>query len=126
MQTLLFYHGRENYRRNTVITILLFYKNFLYILPLFLFGFYSVFSGQSLYDPVLFQGFGIIFTGIPCFWYGIADEKINKEDSVREPLLYWPGPQRAFYNVWLLCLELVKGTINSYLLVVICFYCLDG
>ena len=33
MQTLLFYHGRENYRRNSIITDMLFYKNFIYIMP---------------------------------------------------------------------------------------------
>ena len=45
LRNLLLYHGREAYRRNTWIICYNFYKNFLYVVVQYFFGFYSVFSG---------------------------------------------------------------------------------
>ena len=45
LRPLLFVHGREAYRRNSDIVLYSFYKNFLYVIVQFQFGFYSVFSG---------------------------------------------------------------------------------
>ena len=51
---LLFYHGREAYRRNSYLALYMFYKNILFVMPLFWFGFFSSFSGQTLYESVLY------------------------------------------------------------------------
>ena len=45
LRPLLFYHGREAYRRISFLVCYNFYKNFLYVIVQFYFGFYSVFSG---------------------------------------------------------------------------------
>ena len=50
LKTLLFFHGREAYRRNSFMVLYTFYKNFLYVMTQFYFGFYSAFSGQTLYE----------------------------------------------------------------------------
>ena len=42
---LLFYHGREAYRRNATLALYMFYKNNIYVFPLYWFGFFSAFSG---------------------------------------------------------------------------------
>ena len=54
LKPLLFFHGREAYRRISFIICYNFYKNFLYVIVQFLFGFYSVFSGQTLYEPWIY------------------------------------------------------------------------
>jgi phospholipid-transporting ATPase len=41
LKNLLFVHGREAYRRNSYLVLYLFYKNILYVLPIFYFGFQS-------------------------------------------------------------------------------------
>lgn len=51
---LMFYHGREAYRRNSYLVIYMFYKNVLFVLPQFWFGFVSAFSGQTLYESWLY------------------------------------------------------------------------
>lgn len=43
-------HGREAYRRNSYLIAYMFYKNVLFVMPLFYFGVASIFSGQSIYD----------------------------------------------------------------------------
>ena len=45
LKSLLFYHGREAYRRNAILAIYMFYKNILFVMPQFWFGFTSAFSG---------------------------------------------------------------------------------
>jgi phospholipid-transporting ATPase len=45
LKTLMFFHGRECYRRNSDLVCYLFYKNMLFVLAQFWFGFNSVFSG---------------------------------------------------------------------------------
>lgn len=41
LKNLLFVHGREAYRRNSYLIIYMFYKNVVYVLPIFYFGFVS-------------------------------------------------------------------------------------
>lgn len=45
LRPLLFFHGREAYRRNSFIICYNFYKNFLYVVVQYFFGIFSVFSG---------------------------------------------------------------------------------
>lgn len=45
LHKLLFVHGREAYRRNGELILFMFYKNVLYVMVQFMFGYYSVFSG---------------------------------------------------------------------------------
>ena len=73
LRNLLLYHGREAYRRNTWIICYNFYKNFLYVIVQYYFGFYSVFSGQPLYEAWVYQQYNICFTGAVCFYWGVMD-----------------------------------------------------
>lgn len=73
LKNLLFAHGRECYRRNSYLVIYIFYKNILFVVPQFWFGFLSVFSGQPLYEQWIYQLYNIIFTSIPIMWYAIFD-----------------------------------------------------
>ena len=45
LHKLLFVHGREAYRRNGELILFMFYKNVLYVMVQFMFGYFSVFSG---------------------------------------------------------------------------------
>ena len=45
LKPLLFIHGREAYRRNSFLMAYTFYKNVLYVVPQYYFGFNSAFSG---------------------------------------------------------------------------------
>ena len=45
IKPLILFHGRENYRRNAYLIFFIFYKNVLFVTPLFIYGIYSGFSG---------------------------------------------------------------------------------
>lgn len=78
LRTLLFLHGREAYRRNAFLISYMFYKNVLFVFPMFYFGFQSVFSGLMIYDPILYQLFNVFFTGAPIMWWGCMDLEYEK------------------------------------------------
>ena len=54
LRPLTFVHGREAYRKVSYLVCYNFYKNFLYVIVQYWFGFYSVFSGQTLYEPWIY------------------------------------------------------------------------
>ena len=78
LKPLLFYHGRESYRRNSLLCLYMFYKNILYVIPQYWYGFVSAFSGQTLYESVLYQGYNIVFTAFPIMWFAIFDQEFEK------------------------------------------------
>ena len=45
LKTLIFYHGREAYRRNGYLVCYMLYKNLMQNIPIIVYGFYSGFSG---------------------------------------------------------------------------------
>ena len=98
LKPLLFVHGREAYRRISWLVCYNFYKNFLYVIVQFLFGFYSVFSGQTLYEPWVYQLYNIFFTGGAIFIWGILDFEHPKSKFMSENLLYRVGLEGRLFN----------------------------
>lgn len=81
MKPLLFFHGREAYRRNSYFILYNFYKNFLYVTAQFYFGFWSVFSAQQLYEKFLYQLFNLFMTSAPIMWYATCDLEYEKDEE---------------------------------------------
>ena len=84
-------HGRESYRRNAFLIIYMFYKNILFVLPQFWFGFWNVFSGQTIYEDMLYQMYNLIFTALPIGVYAVLDFQHKRQDFMTKPLLYSIG-----------------------------------
>lgn len=87
----MFIHGREAYRRNAFTVCYIFYKNVLFVLPQYWYGFYSVFSGQTLYEPWIYQLYNISFTALPIIWYALFDFEHTKEKLLAKPKKYRIG-----------------------------------
>ena len=102
LKKLLFYHGHESLRKNSFIICYNFYKNFLFVMPLFYVGFYSVFSGQTIYDPWLYQLYNIAFTVLPIIWFGIYDSERTTTESMNNPKYYYNLSQKLFnrFKFW--------------------------
>lgn len=94
----MFVHGREAYRRNSYIISYMFYKNVLFVFPMFLFGIFSVYSGTAIYDNYLYQLFNVIFTGAPIMWYGMMDLEHEKEELLKKPKYYKIGLKDELFN----------------------------
>ena len=68
-------HGREAYRRNSLLILYNFYKNIAYGALPFFFGFYSAFSGQMLYKKLIYLLYNKALTSLPIFWFTLFDEQ---------------------------------------------------
>ena len=99
LKPLLFYHGREAYRRISFMICYNFYKNFLYTVVQYYFGFYSVFSGQTLYEPWIYQIYNVCFTGAVLFYWGVIDNEYVKQKFLDEPLLYRVGMESQLFSM---------------------------
>jgi phospholipid-transporting ATPase len=54
LKNLLFVHGREAYRRNAYLIGYYFYKNIMYVIPIWAYGQLSLWSGTNFYDQYLY------------------------------------------------------------------------
>ena len=103
LKKILFYHGHESLRRNSFIIFYNFYKNFLFVMPQFYVGFYSLFSGQNIYDPWLYQLFNILFTVFPILWFGIYDSERTTTVSMSNAKFYFSINRKLLFdnvNFW--------------------------
>ena len=113
LKKLLFYHGHESLRKNSFIICYNFYKNFLFVMPLFYVGFYSFFSGQTIYDPWLYQLYNIAFTVLPIIWFGIYDSERSRYESLNNPK-YYSGLNQKWFNSWKFWEWIFYGIIQGY------------
>lgn len=74
---LLFVHGRMNYVRQSNMILYFFYKNMLFSIPQFLFGFSNLMSGTSVFDAFYITLYNMIFTAWPLMIYAAFDWDIN-------------------------------------------------
>lgn len=127
LKPLLFFHGREAYRRNSLLVLYNFYKNFLYVVPQFYFGFYSAFAGQPLYEQLIYQMYNITMTSLPILWYCVFDFEFKKDIDMqmslpkrelagyfmRNPLLYRAGIEGRCFSTWLFVKWLVYALVHA-------------
>ncbi|EGR33087.1 phospholipid-translocating p-type flippase family protein, putative [Ichthyophthirius multifiliis] len=95
---LLFNHGRECYRRNTVLICYNFYKNMILVLPQWWYGFITGFSGSSLYDPWIYQLYNLCYTSLPIVIYAVFDEEFSAYYLQYNPSLYIQGIKGTLFN----------------------------
>ena len=100
LQPLLLMHGRECYRRNADLICWTFYKNILYVIVQFYFGFISCFSGQPLYEPWIYQLYNIAFTSVPIMCYALFDLQHTKQVLLTEPELYRTQAKFTAVKFW--------------------------
>ena len=76
LRRLLLLHGRWNYRRMCKVIVYVFYKNFCVTLCMFYFTFLSGFSGQSVFEEMMYTGFNI-FTMFSIISTGVVDQDVK-------------------------------------------------
>lgn len=121
----MFVHGREAYRRNSYLVLYLFYKNILYVLPIFYFGFLSEFSGTAIYDNYMYQTFNVFFTGCPIIWYCTFDWQQTKEILLSDPSHYRIGLKNKCFNKFNYWRWYIYAIWQSALILFLAFYTLE-
>jgi len=65
----------------------------------FYFGYWSLFSGQTLYEPWIYQMYNIFFTALPIVWYAVFDFEYEKSVLILNPELYDLGLKKKGFNL---------------------------
>lgn len=126
LKKLLLVHGRESYRKNSLVVCYNFYKNALFVVPQFWMGMLNFFSGQTLYDRWIYQFFNPIFTCLPIIWYGIYDIEMDPKELMSKPIYYVQGMISKLFHFkrfwkWMFC-----GIIDALFAFVIGFFSLSS
>ena len=116
LQKLLLYHGRESYRKNSYYIIYNFYKNVIFVSPMFFFGFLNFFSGITLYEPFLHQLYNVIYSIFPIFYFSIFDREYESDFLVKNPEYYIQGMKNENFNILFFYKFLIIGFIEGFIL----------
>jgi phospholipid-transporting ATPase len=104
----------------------MFYKNVLFTVTQFWFGFVNAFSGQTLYEPFLYQGYNLVFTAFPIIWFAVYDMQYPKEELITNPKLYSIGLNNECFSTTAFFMMIFSGIFNGLALDFFCFICQDG
>ena len=117
LRRLIFFHGFLNLMRNSYMVIYFFYKNFVFTIIHFFYGFYNDFSGQTIIEDWFISLFNLLFTSIPLAARGILDISLRPEDGmiikILMPYLYKEQREKPHFNIPNFLLNLLKGIINA-------------
>ncbi len=98
LKRLLFFYGRETYRKNSYLVLYNFFKNIILILPHFWYGFYNGMSGTILYEPFIFQFFNVFYAAIPIIIFAVFDQEYDSQFLEKNPEYYTPGIKDNYFN----------------------------
>lgn len=125
LKVLMFFFGRECYRRNAKLMLYMFFKNLLFVLSNFWSGVINFFSGMILKPTLVTNSFALILTAFPMILYGIYDKIYTKNEMLFSPLFYQTGKKRLYLNGKIFLHEIVMGIIFSCYLTFNCLLMFD-
>ena len=96
LHTLLFVHGYWSYQRQARLVTFIFYKASLVALSMFLFGFFSAFSGQQFFDDPNYEIYNVIYTALPILALSVLDQPLPADTLQNHPIVYRRSKHRAF------------------------------
>ena len=127
---LLFFHGRTNYIRNSECIQYFFYKNFVFTLVQFVFGFYCNFTGQTIIDDWYITTYNLLFTSLPLGARALLDHDLKPDDGevVHKmlPFMYAENRDNPIFTIKNFLLTLLKGIIHCCINFYIVIYAFKG
>ena len=122
---LLFFHGRESYRRNTYLVGFMFYKNVLLCAPLLFFGLFSLFSGQMLFNEMLYSQYNLYATAIPILIFALFDYQHPRDQFREDATLYRIGRDNLLFSRWLFVYNILVGCAHALVITLVVLYALN-
>eukprot|EP00658_Telonema_sp_P-2_P078231 TRINITY_DN7281_c0_g1_i2.p1 TRINITY_DN7281_c0_g1~~TRINITY_DN7281_c0_g1_i2.p1 ORF type:complete len:465 (-),score=88.95 TRINITY_DN7281_c0_g1_i2:54-1325(-) len=117
---LLLVHGRWNYNRISKLIVFSFYKNMSLYMTQFVYSFFNLFTGQSLYDSWALAMYNLAFTALPIMAIAVFDKDVEAKRVLsidQFPELYEDGMRNRRFNT----LQFWKYTGTALLHSLICF-----
>lgn len=79
LKRLLLVHGHYHTSRLTFLVLYFFYKNVIFMMIMFLFQFYSMFSSVSVYDSLFLTLYNVIYTSLPVYFISLTEKPYPEE-----------------------------------------------
>lgn len=124
LDRLVLFHGRLAYTRLARMITYFFYKNMVFTLPLWIYGFYSAYSGQTFYDDMYITLYNILFTLLPVFAFAIFEQDVPEEKAVLFPELYHACQENKNFNTRAIAYWFGLGIVHSILFTLVPLYAL--
>eukprot|EP01034_Spumella_vulgaris_P026143 gene26144-32677_t len=121
LKRLLLVHGRWDYRRICKVVVYSFYKNIVLTMVLFLFAFFSAYSGQSLFDDNIYAMYNIVLS-LPVVAFGIFDRDISEDTLLKYNFLYLSGRKRLDLNVSTVLYSMLQAVIEAVIIFFVPYY----
>ncbi|KAL7054613.1 hypothetical protein AAHC03_025963 [Spirometra sp. Aus1] len=84
----LLFHGYHYYVRTANLVQYFFYKNLVFVLTQMLFGIFSLFSMQSVYNNIYLLIYNITMTSFPVMFYGLFEQRLPQHLLMSKPEIY--------------------------------------
>eukprot|EP00039_Didymoeca_costata_P029275 m.23933 g.23933 ORF g.23933 m.23933 type:complete len:1186 (+) comp7556_c0_seq2:349-3906(+) len=88
LKKLLLVHGHYCYNRTSYTIQYFFYKNFVMMLPVILYGAASLYSSEPLYDSWLLMCWNMVFTAGPVLFFGMFEIDLDAEALITYPTVH--------------------------------------
>jgi phospholipid-translocating P-type ATPase (flippase) len=123
LRRLLMFHGRINNIRISEMILYFFFKNFVFTILHFYYGFYNNFSGQTVVDDWFISLFNMIFTALPLGVRALSDFDLKPDDGFvvykMMPFLYSETRDQKIFSKQNFTFNIIRGIIfgiiNFYL-----------
>ena len=125
LRRLMFFHGRECYRKNSTLILYNFYKNVLLCMPQLWFGWSNWLSGQTLYEAINYQMYNIFYAFAPIVLYAIIDRQTSDYILMHDPIYYAPGPKRMLFNMKRFLIWFGWASFQGLCLVMLAYFYFD-
>ena len=122
LKKLLFFHGRESYRKNSWVILYNFYKNVLFASPMLYAAFITFFSGMTTYDPFIHQMMNTLYTSVPPGWFGIFNYEYTPKELMNNPRFYIQGIYKKCFHFRGLLRAFGLSAIEGIIIFSICHY----
>lgn len=114
LQRLLLIHGKWSYQRLSEMIPCFFYKNVIFVMPLFWYGIFNDFDGTYLYEYTFLMLFNLFFTSVPVITLATMDQDVPDYVSLLIPQLYRAGIQgHKSWDIWRFIFYMIDGFYQS-------------
>ncbi|KAL5105255.1 Phospholipid-transporting ATPase IG [Taenia crassiceps] len=126
LRRLILVHGHWNYYRISMTANIFYFKNVAFVAVQVYHMFYDGFSGQSMFDSLLYLLYNLTFTFVPPFFYGIFEQHISSRDLMHRPYLYCLMNLSANLRCWYILLWVADGWWHGTVIYYVCYCVLVG
>lgn len=116
LKVLLLVHGRLSYRRICKLALYMFYKNLTVSIPVFIYGFFTLWSGTRLYFDYWYQVYNVILSSVPIVVVSVFDFDVTKSESLSKPHLYRYGLENKFLNPKICFIYLLNSAWHIFII----------